>query len=320
MLPLLFCLTWASGASAGPILDRIKARGVVKCGGVERPGMITIEGDGKASGMELDICRAIASVVLGPNGRLEFQRYDSEKAFAAARAGNDDVSFLTGAEIIDNGLSGRIIPGPTIFNETISMMVPEESPIHHVEDLADKQICFSLSNLVAQRHLEAWFAARHLQFVRMGFQEDVEMNDGYNVQYCKALAGEITTLAETRATGDTAKSHHRILPEAIAAYPIMATTSTSDGQWAAIVAWTVYSLMRANSPTNDWEVGGVDSLRIHAPELGLEEGWQKRLVALAGGYADMYERDLGAKSPFKLPPGLNADIADGGVLVAPYSE
>ena len=244
-------------AAAGSILDRIKARGVLRCGGVERPGMITIEADGKASGLELDVCRAIASVVLGPEGRLEFQRYDLEKAFASARGGADDVSFLTGAEIIDNGLAGKVIPGPTIFNEATTIMVPEDSPIHHVEELAGQTICFSLGSH-AQHHLEAWFAARKLPFVRMGFQEDVEMNDGYTVHYCKGLAGEITTLADTRGSGETALNKHRILPENLAVFPILAATGAEDGQWAAIVAWTIFSLLRADAPESDWAVGGVE--------------------------------------------------------------
>ena len=312
-------LLHAPPASAGPILDRIKAQGVVRCGGVERPGLIAIEDSGKAAGLELDLCRAIASVVLGPNGRLEFRRYDSDKAFAAARAGADDVSFLTGAEIIDNRLAGKLIPGPIVFDESTAIMVPQDSPVRHVEDLAGQPICYSLGGN-AQRHLEAWFAARRLSFIRMGFQEDVEMNDGYTVHYCKGLAGEATTLAETRGSGETSLSRHRLLPETLAVYPIMATTGVADGEWAAIVAWTIHTLMRAEAPESDWAVGGVDSLRIHAPELGLEEGWQKKLVALVGSYAEMYERNLGAKSPLGLPRGLNASLTDGGAIVAPYSD
>jgi len=37
----------------------------------------------------------------------------------------------------------------------------------------------------AHRHLEAWFAAHRLDFVRMGYQEDVELFDAYNAQACR---------------------------------------------------------------------------------------------------------------------------------------
>ena len=66
----------ATPVLAGSVVDHVKAEGVLHCGGVERPGLISIDDKGHASGLELDICRALASVVLGPTGRLEFRRYE----------------------------------------------------------------------------------------------------------------------------------------------------------------------------------------------------------------------------------------------------
>ena len=43
----------AAPSFAGPILDRIKAAGVVRCGGVDRPGLVQIEPDGKAHGLDI---------------------------------------------------------------------------------------------------------------------------------------------------------------------------------------------------------------------------------------------------------------------------
>ena len=211
----------ASAAAAGPILDRVKAGRVLRCGGVERPGLVVLSGDGEAHGLELDLCRAVASVVLGAEGRIEFTRYDSEQAFAAARAGHDDLMFLTGREMVENGLAAQVIPGPAIFIETTSAIVQADAPYQHLQELAGKPICFALGPH-AQYHLQAWFAARHLSFIPMAFQEDVEMNDAYKVRYCHALAGETTTLAETAHSPEMAKTRHRFLPETLAAYPILA--------------------------------------------------------------------------------------------------
>ena len=312
-------LAGAWRAEAGPVLDRIRHDGVVRCGGVARPGLFAIEDKGKASGLELEICRAITSVILGPNGRLEFRSYDSLKAFDSARDGADDLSFLTARELIENGLTDKMIPGPPIFIESSAVMVADEAPYQHVAELAEKPICFALLGR-AQSHLSAWFDTRHLSFVRMGFQEDVEMNDAYNVHYCHGLAGEITTLAETRADAKGAKSAHRLLPELLASYPILAATSVRDGEWAAVVAWTIHSLMRADAPSSQWTTGGLDSLPIPGTGLGLPDGWQKRMVQLVGGYAQMYERTLGMESELKLPRGLNASLMDGGAMATPFSE
>ena len=54
-----------SVAVAGPVIDHVKARGVVRCGGVERPGLAVPDGRGRCKGLEVDVCRAVASAVLG---------------------------------------------------------------------------------------------------------------------------------------------------------------------------------------------------------------------------------------------------------------
>jgi general L-amino acid transport system substrate-binding protein len=307
----------ASPAAAGPILDRIKTAGVVRCGGVARPGLVDIAPDGRAQGLELDLCRAIASVVLGSNGRLEFTNYDSEKAFAAARTGHEDVMFLTGREMVENGLAGSVIPGPAIFVETTSVIVRQDAPYRHLEELAGKPICFALGPH-AQFHLHSWFAARHLEFQPMGFQEDVEMNDAYKVRYCQGLAGETTTLAETAHSPEMGKVQHRFLPETLAAYPILAASATRDGEWAAIVAWTLSTLRRADAPDSEWTRGGFESMPVEAPALGLGKGWQKKLVSLMGSYQQLFDKNLGVKSEFGLAPGFNRPAMEGGAFTPPY--
>jgi general L-amino acid transport system substrate-binding protein len=112
----------------------------------------------------------------------------------------------------------------------------------------------------------------------------------------------------------------RILPEPLAAFPIMAATATKDAEWAALVAWTVHTLMRAEVRMAEWAAGGLDSLQVEAPELGLPKDWQKRVVDAVGTYDDIYRRNVGDGSPYKLPRGLNASWQAGGLVAAPYSE
>ena len=53
---------------------------------------------------------------------------------------------------------------------------------------------------------------------------------------------------------------------------------------------------------------------------GLRPGWQKAVVERVGSYAAIFDRTLGARSPFRLEPGPNRRIQDGGVLVAPLRD
>ena len=61
-------------ASAGTI-DRIRAEGILHCGGTVRPGLAFPGPDGKLAGLEVDLCRAVATAVLGPASKIDFHPY-----------------------------------------------------------------------------------------------------------------------------------------------------------------------------------------------------------------------------------------------------
>ena len=80
------------------------------------------------------------------------------------------------------------------------------------------------------------------------------------------------------------------------------------------------NLTRADEPSSSWAAGGLDSLPLDVPELGLDKGWQKRVVEATDGYDAMFRRNLGTSSPYRLPRGLNAPWWQGGLMLAPYVE
>ncbi len=305
-------------ADAGPVVDRIKADGVIRCGGVSRPGLVGQSPDGReVSGLYLDLCRAIGAALLPPDGRIEFRPCDSDKAFDRARDGADDLFFLDGSEIIEQNLAGETTPGPPVVFVSTAAMVPENSPIKSLADLGGKGVCFYQGSN-AHRNLEAWMAAHRLDFVRMGYMEYVELYDAYDAGVCEAQVGEIGDLAGARLTAKAPES--RILSEPLATFPVFAVTPASDPQWSAIVAWAVYALQRAELRATAWTAGGLGSLPIEARELGLAADWQARVVRAAGTYADIFARNLGERSKLKLPRGPNAPVEAGGRFATPFRE
>jgi general L-amino acid transport system substrate-binding protein len=51
-------------------------------------------------------------------------------------------------------------------------------------------------------------------------------------------------------------------------------------------------------------------------QLGVPPGWAVRVIAAVGNYGEMFERNLGAQSPFGLPRGVNRLWKDGGLMWA----
>jgi len=318
-LAIVATLTLASAACAGPIVDRIKSGGVIRCGGVSRPGLVGQSPDGRvAAGLYLDLCRAIGAALLGPEGRIEFHPYDSDKAFERARNGADDLFFLDGSEILDHRLAGKLTLGPAVYFVSTAAMVHRRASFRRLSDLAGKSICFYQGSN-AHRHLEGWAAAHRLTFVRMGYMEYGELYDAYNAGICDAQVGESPDLAAARLN-EGAQPRSRILAEALAAFPIFAATPASDPEWSAIVAWAVFALERAELPATPWAASGLDSAAVGGREFGLADDWLKRVVGAAGSYADIFARNLGEGSRLKLPRGPNAPAELGGLFVTPYWE
>ena len=320
VLPVLLSVCCSiSVAKAGSVVDRVKARGIVRCGSVERPGLASVAGEKLWAGLNVDVCRGIAAAVLGSPERIEYHLYDTPKDFDAVRNHQDDVYFLTGSEINEQKLAGKVVPGPPIFVESHAVMTASTSTAHHVDDLAGDSICFMIGSSV-ERSLSAYFDTIKKGWLRRAFSEDGEMIDTYNVQNCHAIAGEITTLAKVRLERGVNKLSSRILPEPLTVFPVMAATGTDDAQWAAIVAWTVHTLVSAERPEMRWYAGGAGAMPIDAPELGLDKEWHRRVLAAVGNYADIFERHLGKNSPLKLDRGLDANQLSGGLLLSPFLE
>ncbi|MGO9114479.1 MAG: hypothetical protein ACLP9L_35125 [Thermoguttaceae bacterium] len=319
LLALVVVCCSISDARAGNVVERVKAHGVVRCGSVKRPGLASAAGQGHWTGLNVDVCRAVAAAVLGSPERIEYHTYEMPKDFDAVRNQQDDIYLLTGSEIDEEKLAGKVLPGPAVFVESDGVMVAANSAADRVGDLAGDSICFMIGS-PAERSLNAYFETLHKDLLRRPFSEYGEMNDAYNAQSCHAIAGEITTLASVRLDHGVNRLSSRILPETLADFPVMAATGTGDAQWSSIVAWTVHTLVSAERPQTRCYAGGAGAMPIVAPELGLDKDWQSRVLAAVGNYGDIFERNLGKGSALKIDRSLNENHIRGGLLLGPFLE
>ncbi len=298
-------LAVASAANARSILDTVRARGFVQCASIARPGLAERDAKGEWSGLEVEICRAVATAVLGPSARIAYHAYEGETSFDSARDGGDQIAFLDTAEMIDHGLTDTLLPGPTVFVESHDLMVAEDSPVRHPADLARAPVCFIIAT-PPEDSLDAWFGARGLPLVRYPFREEEEMYDSYAVQRCKAVAGESTALAEARLSGGINHLRSRLLPEPLATVPIAAATPLGgDTRWAAVVGWAIATLRAAQPRETFSRSGALLRLPVEGAGLGLAPDWQKIMLARTGGYGAIFDRTLGAGSPLGLARGPN---------------
>lgn len=104
-----------------------------------------------------------------------------------------------------------------------------------------------------------------------------------------------------------------------------------DDEWFAIVKWVIYGLQEAEE--YGVTAANVDDLKVTSKDpvigrllgttedtgklLGLDKDWLVRAIKTTGNYGEIFERNVGPKSPLQLPRGLN-NLWNKGGLVYPY--
>ncbi|MDE2081010.1 MAG: hypothetical protein KGI90_06645 [Burkholderiales bacterium] len=112
-----------------------------------------------------------------------------------------------------------------------------------------------------------------------------------------------------------------MLPERRANFPLAAAAAVGDGaRWAAVVDWTLHTLVDASRPAGRWFAGGSQAMPVPASELGLAAGWPQRVLRDTGSLQAIFERELGADSPYGLEAGPNRPVDRGGLWLSPFVE
>ncbi len=303
ILLLTLPIALSASAHASGTLDRVRTDNILRCGATERPGFA--EAEGPPTGVLVDICRAVVIAVKGPSARVSFTIYHSSQSYNALRQGDDEIAFLSGGEIAEHALASFVVPGPIAVISMVGLMVPDTSRIQRLNDLAGRTVCLMIGS-VAQRALESAVERQHLVISRVTFEEDVELLDAYNTGNCDAAVGETTYLADMRQNPGIRRITSRLLPDVLAADPIIAVTPRPDGDWAATVAWVIVGLMLADAPHDRWV--------SDAPIGELRSGWQQDVGAAVGSYGAIIRRNLTER--LGLPPGPNA-LWPAGMLLPP---
>ncbi len=291
-------LLWAAPAWSGGVLDRVRAEGVVRCGAEQRAGFAA---GTDPAGLAVELCRTVAVAVLGPAARVAFQVYGADADFADVRTGAADIAFVSGSAVAAHRLAAAVIPGPAVFFDQVTLMVPQDAAARDLADLSGQGVCFMIAS-PAQRALEQEAERLHIGFARLAFEEEVEMLDAYDVRRCVAMAGEATELAAYRLTPGVNGLRSRILPRALGLEPLSAATPVADGAWAALVAWVLQGVILADHPATPWTSPGAEAMAGAAAQIGLRPDWLQNL----GGYGALYDRTLGMRSRLHLPAGPNA--------------
>ena len=81
-----------SGAVVSARMAQIRSRGRLICGiNGQLPGFSALQANGVYTGLDVDICKAVAASVLGDGAKLELRPLSSNERFAALASGEVDL-------------------------------------------------------------------------------------------------------------------------------------------------------------------------------------------------------------------------------------
>lgn len=320
----------ASGAAqAGPTLDAIKQRGFVQCGvNTGLAGFGNPDSAGNWTGLDVDYCRAVAVALFNDPNKVKFTPLSAQQRFPAIQSGEVDLLSRNTTVTLTRDTSVGLNFAPVTYYDGQGFMVPKKLGVKSAKELSGATVCVQ-SGTTTELNLADYFRTNNLQYNPVVIESVDEVNAAYFAGRCDVLTTDASGLAGTRASVAPNPDDHIILPEIISKEPLAPAVRHGDDQWFDIVKWTVYGTIAA-------EEKGITSKNLDEfltskdPEiqrmlgvapgmggaLGLDDKWLYNVIKKMGNYGEIFERNVGVKTPLKLERGLNALWTKGGMQYA----
>jgi general L-amino acid transport system substrate-binding protein len=319
----------ASAAQAGQTFDQVKARGMVHCGvSTGLAGFSLADSQGKWTGLDVDVCKALAVALYGDANKVKFQALTAQQRFTALQSGEVDLLSRNTTYTLTRDTSlGLNFTGVTFYDGQ-GFMVPKKLNVKSAKELAGATVCVQ-PGTTTELNLADYFRANRMQFKPVVIERLEEVNAAYFSGRCDVLTTDASGLAAVRAKDAPNPNDHVILPELISKEPLGPAVRHGDDQWADLIRWTLYAMIEA-------EELGVDSKNVDemlkSPNpniqrllgvsgemgkmLGVDNKFGYNIVKMVGNYGEAFERNVGLASPLKLERGTNALWTKGGLQYA----
>lgn len=317
-------------AHAGKTLDGVRARGQVVCGvHTGLAGFSAPDASGRWMGLDVDVCRAIAAAVLGDAGKVKYVPLTAQQRFTALQSGEVDVlSRNTTFTLARDTSMGLRITAVTYYDGQ-GFIVPVRSGIRSARQLKNQKVCVQ-SGTTSERNLNDFSRARGLDIQLVLFEKEDAATSAYFAGRCSAYSTDASGLASIRGRQAARPADHAILPDLISKEPLGPLVRRGDDEWHAIVTWVIHGLIEAEE--HGITQAGVDAMKGGSQDpavqrllgatddtgkmLGLDREWMARALKATGHYGEIFERNVGSRSPLALTRGANRLWSQGGLMYA----
>ncbi len=318
----------STAAFAGTLED-VKARGVLRC--VVSTGIAGFaypDANGVWKGFDIDFCRATAAAVLGDSGKIKTVSSTGKTRFTLLNSGEGDVLWRNTTVTFSRDVGVKLRFHGINYYDGQGFMVNKELGVKSATELDGASICIQ-TGTTTELNLADYFHANGMKYEAVPIETNDEARQNYVAGRCDVYTTDASGLASTRSTF-TDPENHIVLPEIISKEPLGPATRHGDDQWSDIITWVLNATVTAEE--KGVTSANIDSMKSskdpeilrllgvegsQGEELGLSKDWAYNIIKSVGNYGEIFERNIGVKTPIGLERGLNALWTSGGLQYSP---
>lgn len=332
-LVLAGALSFGAGVNAGTLED-VQNRGELICGvAVGLPGFAAPDDSGKMTGIDADVCYAIAAAALGNRDKVKFVPLTAKERFDALSGGEIDVLSRNTTHTLTRDASLGLNFTYYNFIDGQGFLAKRDLGVSSAKELDGARVCVQ-SGTTTEANLADYFRANGMQFEQIAYDTSPQTREGFEGGACDVLTSDKSQLAAIRSELANPSSAV-VLPETISKEPLGPVVRQGDDEWFNLVKWTLFAIINA-------EEMGVNSGNVEQMKSSSNPGI-KRLVGAegdlcqlvstrlskdcfanaikqVGNYGEIYEANVGENTPLGLiRAGSPNDLwsRPGGILYAP---
>lgn len=310
-------------------LDDVRARGALNCGANgQLPGFGMPDAQGAWTGLDVDLCRAIAAAIFNDASKVKFVPLSAKDRFTALQSGDVDVLIRNTTWTLSRDTQLGLNATGVNYYDGQGFIVRKSLKVNSALELNDAAVCVQ-QGTTTELNLTDYFRANKMRLKTVTFASLDEALKAYDTGRCDAFTADASALYSVRLKFAN-PDEHVVLPEIISKEPLGPYVRQGDDQWFDIVRWTLFAMLNAEE-FNVTRANVDDQTRSDNPEikrmlgaegnfgeqLGLTKDWVYRIVKLVGNYGEVFERNVGQGSPLKITRGLNALWTKGGLQYGP---
>jgi general L-amino acid transport system substrate-binding protein len=318
-------LTLAGFAANAGTLEDVTAKGHVQCGvsqGV--PGFSNPDQAGNWTGIDVDVCRAVAAAVFGDAGKVKFTPLTAKERFTALQSGEIDIlSRNTTWTLVRDTALGLDFVGVNYYDGQ-GFMVRKDLGVKSAKELGGASVCVNIGT-TTELNMADFFRANNMKYSPVVFEKSDEVVAAYDAGRCDVYTTDRSGLAANRLKLKDPNAH-MVLPETISKEPLGPVVRHGDNKWGDVVRWSLYAMLEAE----EYGVSSknVDQMRSSknpvirrllgtegdlGKSIGLSNDWSFNIIKHVGNYGESYARNVGPNTPIGLARGVNALWKDGGL-------